>query len=143
MKMGQIKITALWDNNSKDDTLQYILELSNNFCKTTIEIYDYDSCFKDFGNSLMNFPLNINDKVCFEIGEDIPSWAYYLLLKVYCYEMNGNSAIQVVIDNHYKAPFHVRSDFNIISHPASLNKLGKLLIDWNPKEQKQIIWDAE
>lgn len=142
MGSSYIKITSFWDYDV-DDSLEYLIELSNGSSVAAIRFYSYLDCFKDFASSLLYFPKNYKDVVTFQIGEDIPKWAYYIYLKVYCYEPNGNSAIHILIDNHSDAPYNARSEFSIRTKPASINELGKLLIDWDPKTQKEFIWVAE
>jgi hypothetical protein len=62
---------------------------------------------------------------------------------VFCHEHNGHSAIHVIVDNNGKRPYTNKNEFYITTVPASLNKLGRLLKDWNPTTKKEIIWTAE
>ncbi len=79
----------------------------------------------------------------YELGEIGKRWAYYILLDVFCYENNGNSAIHVIINNNGERPYTNKNEFYITTVPASLNKFGQLLYDWNPLTEKEILWIAE
>jgi hypothetical protein len=81
--------------------------------------------------------------VKYELGESGERWAYYILLEVFCYKSDGHSAIHILIDDNGKRPYTNKSEFYITTVPASLNKLGHLLKDWNPMTEKEITWTAE
>jgi hypothetical protein len=139
LKQG-IKITAL---DVEEEETQFQLELTNGISSTSIDFYGYTDEFISFANGLLDFPKTINDVVEYELGEIGDKFAYYILLKVFCYESNGHSAIHVKIDNNRKQPYTNRSEFYITTVPASLNKFGVLLKNWNVKINKQILWIAE
>ena len=143
MKLKQkVKISTLAIDEG-DDTIHYQLEVTNGINSTTQDFYGYADNFKEFANGLLSFPKNITDKVKYELGESGERWAYYILLDVFCYENNGHSAIHIVIDNNGKLPKTNKSEFYITTVPASLNKLGQLLLEWNPTKEKEITWIAE
>jgi hypothetical protein len=143
MKLKQeIKISVLAIDEG-DDTIHYQLEVTNGINSTTQDFYGYEDSFKEFATGLLSFPKAITDKVKYELGESGERWAYYILLDVFCYEQNGRSAIHVVIYNNGKRPNTSKSEFYITTVPASLNKLGQLLLDWNPTTIKGITWTTE
>lgn len=136
----EIKITAL---SIENEEVQFQMELTNGISSTSIDFYGYTDEFKDFADGLIDFPKAINDIVKYELGEVGDRWAYYILLKAFCYESNGYSAIHVKVDNNRKQPYTDKSEFYLKTVPASLNKLGQLLKDWDVKMNKQILWTAE
>ena len=141
MKLRQeIKIEIL---EIEDEETQFQITLTNGINLTTIDFYGYTNEFESFANGLLDFPKNIHDEVKYELGEIGDKWAYYILMKVFCYETNGYSAIHVKVDNNSKEPYTNKSEFYIKTYPASLNKFGQLLKDWNPKIEKEIVWTAE
>ena len=127
----------------KDDISKFQITLSNSTTLTNFHFYEYTDGFKEFANELISFPKNINDLVIYEVGKNVKSWAYHMFLKIYCYSPNGYSAIHVKIDNHKELPYSNKVEFAIIAVPASINKLGNLLRDWNPEVQNELIWIAE
>jgi hypothetical protein len=135
-----IKFLAL---NTDDDEVQFQIQLDNGINSTSIDFYGYIDTYNDFATGLISFPKTIKDIVSYELGEIGDKWAYYILLKVYCFEVNGHTAIKIVVDNNGKAPYINRSEFYITTVPASINELGKLLRNWNPKVDKEIEWIAE
>jgi len=127
----------------KDDVSKFQIMLSNDISLTNFYFYAYTDTFKEFANDLISFPKRIDDSVIYQAGDDDPRWAYFMFLKVYCYEPNGNSAIYVKTDNHKKGVYSHKAEFTITTVPASINKLGNLLKDWDPEVQKELIWIAE
>lgn len=140
MEQQIIKISAL---NVDDNEVQFQIRLDNGINSTSIDFYGDAGTFNDFATELILFPKTIKDIVSYELGEIGDNWAYYILLKVYCYEASGHSAIKVIVDNNGKAPHINKSEFYITTVPASINKLGKLLLNWNPKVDREIEWFAE
>ncbi len=142
MPGGQIKINAFSDN-ANDGSLQYSLYICNNVSSTYIYFYDFADCFRDIGYALMNFPQQPDDSINFEIGTDDDQSDYYIALQFFCFGEPGKCAIHVVIDNHQPDPDYCRSEFYITAEPDSLNKLGKMLNEWDPKAINEIVWNAE
>ena len=138
----EIKISVLTIDEG-DDTIQFQIEASNGINSTTQDFYGYADNFKEFATGLLSFPRTLTDNVKYELGESGEHWAYHILLDVFCHENNGHSAIHVIVDNNGKRPYANKSEFYITTVPASLNKLGQLLRDWNPITEKEIIWTAE
>ena len=142
MSKQQIKISVLRKDEG-DNTMQFLIAVSNGISSTSIDFYAYADEFKGFASGLLEFPKTINDTVKYELGEIGERWAYYILLEVFCYENNGNSAIHVIVDNNRKKHHTNKSEFCIITVPASLNRLGELLYDWDPNTDNEILWIAE
>jgi len=142
MPKQEIKISVL-SIDEGDDTIQFQMEVSNGIRSTSQDFYGCADNFKEFAIGLLSFPKTITENVKYELGESSERWAYYILLDVFCYENNGHSSIHVVVDNNGKRPYTNKSEFYITTVPASLNKLGQLLQDWNPTTVKEITWTAE
>lgn len=142
MLKQEIKISVI-SIDEGDDTIQFQIEISNGIISASQDFYGYADIFTEFASGLLSFPKTINDKVKYELGEVGERWAYYILLDVFCYETNGHSAIHVILDNNGKRPYTNKSEFYITTVPASLNKFGQLLKDWNPITEKEIKWTAE
>jgi hypothetical protein len=142
MLKQEIKISVL-SIDEGDHTIQFQIGVSNGISSTSQDFYGYADNFKEFASGLLLFPKTITDNVKYELGESGERWANYILLEVFCHEKNGHSAIHVVVDNNGKRPYTNKSEFYITTVPASINKLGQLLSDWNPAREKEIIWTAE
>lgn len=138
----RIKISLLAIDEG-DDTIQFQVELTNGLNSTSIDFYGYADEFQDFANELCVFPKSIETEVKYELGEQGQKWAYYILLRVFCYENNGHTAIQIKIHNNRIEPHKSYSEFYILTVPASINKFGQKLKNWNPKIDKEIEWIAE
>jgi len=132
----KIKIRAL---NIENEEVHFQIELANAVNSTSIDFYGYIDEFRSFGAELCSFPQNINHKIQYELGEQGNKWAYYILLRVFCYETNGYSAI----NNNREEPYKNYSEFCIMTVPASINKLGQLLKGWKMENEKEIEWIAE
>lgn len=140
---SEIKITILNIDEDDNDFTKYKIYLSNGNVSVVLEFYEYLDCFKEFAEKLEIFPKDADDSITFQIGEDSEKYAYYMKLKVYCFEPNGNSAILIEVDNHDTNVDRIKSEFFIKTLPASLNKLGKILNNWNPKVESQVLWKTE
>lgn len=137
-----IKISVL-SIDEGDDTIQFQIEISNGISSTSQDFYGYADNFIEFATGLLSFPKTVTDNVKYELGESGERKAYNILLDVFCHENNGHSAIHVMVDNNGKRPYTNKSEFYITTVPASLNKLGQLLRDWNPITEKEITWTAK
>jgi hypothetical protein len=126
-----------------DGLYQYEVTLSNGKTFGSLMFYEYADCFKQFGQSLTQFPKTSKDVVTYQLLEEDKKYAYYMLLRVFCYEQNGQSAIRVITDNHSAEPDYQRCEFFIRSTPASINRLGQGLENWDPKETKDFSWNAD
>ena len=123
-----------------DDTIHFQGFFSSDICSTTLEFYGYSDEFQDFANRLTEFPKSAKDKAAYELGEKGDKWAYYLLIEAYCIEVNGRSALKIEATNNGIGPAYHESKFEIESEPASLNRLGNRLKNWNPIEEKTFQW---
>jgi hypothetical protein len=141
MLKQQIKISTLVIDEG-DDTIQFQIELTNGINSTSIDFYGYADEFQDFADGLCSFPKNIDAEVKYELGEQGQKWAYYILLRAFCFENNGHTAIQIKIDNNGIEPHKSNSEFYILTVPASINTLGQKLKNWNPKIDNEIEWTA-
>lgn len=126
-----------------DGLYKYEATLSNGKTVGSLTFYEYADCFREFGQKLKQFPKTSKDVVTYELLEEDKKYAYYLLLRVFCYEQNGQSAIKVITDNHSAEPDFQRCEFFIRSIPASINRLGQGLEKWDPKETKDFFWNAD
>ena len=140
MKMKtKIQINVL-SIDARDDTIHFQSYFSNGHCSTTLETYGYANEFQDFAKKLTEFPKSIDDVAIYKLGERGIKWAYYLLIKVYCSQPNGRASIRIEATNNSISPYYHESIFEIESQAASLNRLGKSLLHWNPRESKKFEW---
>jgi hypothetical protein len=136
---GFIKITVL---DIDEEDIQFKINLSNNDCSTTLIFYGYVEEFKEFGQKLLDFPKSITDTVSFQLGEDNMKWAYYMLLKAFCHDGSGHTALRVIVDNLIMSAHGYRTEFSIFAEAAALNTLGHLLINWNPILTQELYWES-
>ncbi len=137
---SEIKIRVL-NIDQGDDTIHFQGFFSNELCSTTLEFYGYSDEFQNFASNLTEFPKSTKDKAIYVLGEKGDKWAYYLLIEAYCIESNGRSALRIEATYNGTGPAHHDSKFEIKSEPASLNRLGNRLKNWNPMEEKLFEWE--
>lgn len=123
-----------------DDTIHFQGFFSNGLCSTTLEFYGYSNEFQNFASNLTEFPKSTEDKATYVLGEKGDKWAYYLLIEAYFIEVNGRSSLKIEATNNGTGPSYHESKFEIESEPASLNRFGKRLKNWNPLEEKLFEW---
>jgi len=136
---GFIKISVL---NIDDDDIQFQFQIENYCCKTSLDFYGNADDFKEFGQKLIDFPSSIDDTAMFQLGEDDRKWAYYMLLKAFCYDASGHTALRIVVDNLGDHVNGHRSEFSILSEAASINSFGQKLLQWNPLQTKELVWES-
>ncbi len=129
-----------WDDISEFE----ITAMSNNW-QASLKFWGEASTFKDFGNQLVSFGANLKQSVQFELGSENLSdrWAYYVLLRAYCYDAVGHAAVEVALNNRTKNPDLQMVRFNILSEIEQINELGRLLSVWDPTTQNELVWEAK
>jgi len=95
----------------------------------------------------VNFPQNISCEVHYpprsSCDENI-SYHYPLKIRVFCYNPNGNAALEIVISNNNSIPDVYKANFYIRTDAASLNRLGQKLANWNMRYiSKILLYDEE
>ena len=63
-------------------------------------------------------------------------------MSAFCFDATGQSAVKVIVDNQADIPRYQRSEFYIISEPATLNRLGQKLKNWSPDKEKELTWHS-
>ena len=130
----------------EDQLFIYQIILSNGSASASLDFWGNSNSFKDFAKELIDFPKTNQDTVTYQLGNDSsdeqPNSAYYLLLKAFCIDAAGHTAIKVVVDNYQEGSDYQRSQFYIKSEPNSLNQLGKKLEAWDPTNVKELSWSA-
>ena len=132
-----LKVKVLTDDNGE---LHYLLQASNGSSATAQEFYGYREDWKEFAAKLRTFPKSPTDEVRFELGEDDEKWAYYLLLRAFCFDSLGHSALEVFAVSPSTPPHGYRDRFFIIAEPSALNRLGETLAGWDAREGSEIEW---
>jgi hypothetical protein len=139
--IGKLKISASTASGSDVD---FDFRASLGELQVHAHFWDIAEVFKQFGEKLMDFPQSISDVVTLEIGIVHPGfYQNYLLLKAYCYDANGHSALKIITHNNKLEPQSQRIEFSILTEAAALNKLGSLLKNWQPQEVPDIVWQAQ
>jgi hypothetical protein len=142
MSTKQITLTVL-EIDEIAGLINYQLSLSNGTTSTAISFYHDIDFFKKFAQDLINFPKTIDDSVLMEIGKDNLKWAYWIRIRIYCYEPAGRTAIEIKINNNEEVPQTNKCEFFINTVPASINNFGQMLMNWNPEVSNKISWIAE
>lgn len=135
-----IKLKIL-DIDDSDELLKIEIYLNNGLFSSTLDIYDYIESIKKFGTELSEFPNSKSDEVIYEIGGKGDKWGFYLLLKTYYKSDNNSFVIKTKTSNNGFNDSFAQSEFEIISAPASINRFGESLKNWNPKDKKIIEWN--
>ncbi len=135
-----IRIEAL---NVEDVEVLYRITVSNGLASSFLEFYGEIQEFKSFGRKLSMFPENSEDIVKYELGDPKENWAYYLSIKVFCFEPTGHSAIEIKIDNKSKVPELIVTKFYLKSLPSAINRFGISLDSWDLYQNPIFEWTDE
>ena len=125
--MSYIELEVIWSDD--DGMIQVELTASNGAQVGKQDFYAYPEQLLEFGEKLSSFPSSMKDVVVLEYGED-PKYYCHMLLRATVIANTGASAIEIKFENRLQPPMEAQVRFFIASEPASLNKLGKSLINW-------------
>jgi hypothetical protein len=120
---------ARWSDNERDLCL-FEVTASNREYLVRQQFYAYLDDIQEFGNVLKDFPLTTKDEVRFSIGARDPAQAHWLLLKAYIYDSTGHAGLLFECCDNTIDPWRQEARFTIRCEAASLNRLGKALVDW-------------
>ncbi len=135
-----IEIEAIYVD---DEEVKFRVSANSKSASSSIEIFGYIDTFMEFGSQLSKFPSSSKDEVKYELGHEVENWAYYLLLRVFCYKPTGATAIEVRMNNKKEVPELVKSTFYLLSIPASINRLGQSLENWNFEKNPVFKWESQ
>lgn len=146
MNKGSLKFKIISIGDTTDEVNVFLTASSNDW-QGTLEFWSYADLIKDFAEKLKTFPNNLKEEVVFEIGEELsdkrPVHQCYLLLRVYCFDAVGHVAIEVVMNNNSTENDTKKARFNIYSEPQQINDLGRMLYEWNPVKESELVWETE
>lgn len=144
-KTGSLKFRVIHPN--WDDISEFEIVAISNDWQSSLKFWGNADLFKDFGNQLKSFPNKTKKNITFELGAELtgkkPEWDYYLLMRAYYYDEVGHIAIEIAINNNKQNPDLQNARFNIFSEPEQTSKLGKLLSEWNPATQSELVWETK
>jgi len=133
-----LKVRIYSDDNGE---LHYGLQASSGSSMTSQDFYGYRDDFEDFASGLRDFASSPRDEAKLEFGGDSPKCAYYVLLRAFCFDSVGHSALEICTSSPISAPHGHREHFFIHTEPAALNHLGRILNEWTKKEKSEIEWN--
>ncbi len=147
MNNGTLTFTVVKKYDDEDDVTLYKVSAKSNEWTSCLEVYGDSKFFLDLGKQLISFPEK--KEVIFEYGkENLGSsiegqkWFSHLYLKFYSCDPLGHVAIMVQMNNNEEPPLKESIEFTIYSEISSINELGKKLLNWNPSEMPELIWQT-
>jgi hypothetical protein len=125
--------------------LQLEFFVSNGGFTGNTDFYCNAEDLKMIGQSLKNFPSNIDDEFRYEVGSENPEERYYVyfLLRVYTIDSVGHCAIQFVINKNAVEPYEGSCRFSIRAGAASINRLGVLFEKFSELKDFEFEWSPE
>lgn len=143
MMKGKIVFATSIDSEG-DGTFDntFDVTISKGRIETHTHLYLDSNLWQEFGRQLLTFPENTTAKVVFDATDNGMYWQS-LRLEAYCFDLLGHTALRISVDNNDPDPHRCRLEFSIPAEAASLNKLGRLLANWQPEHESEIIWEAQ
>jgi hypothetical protein len=122
--------------------IQLIWNVSNGNIYSNFEYYANADSLKEIGSALELFPRHSSDVFVYEIGSEKPEdrFAYYFRLRAFTVNSGGGTAIQIRFCNNSDLQNREISDFCIQAEPASINRLGKLFLEFSKLEAEYLAW---
>ncbi|MBG8552623.1 hypothetical protein [Hymenobacter guriensis] len=140
MHSGKILIEA--SSVEDDGCCTFDVTITRGKIEAHMHFYGNTDAWKEFGRQLTNFPQNVADSHSFESGLN-RRHTDFMVLRAYCYDALGHTALQVLLDNNENLPAKCRLEFSLLAEAASINKLGLLLTNWQVEHDSNILWEAQ
>ena len=124
-----------------DDDTTFVIKANNTNCAASLEFYGTPEEFKEFADELVDFPKTIDQEVHYPPRSRYDSsvnYAYWLTIKVFCYDPSGHVALEISIGNKEVQPWNYQSRFCIQTDAATLNRFGQRLRGWDAKSCARI-----
>ena len=141
MKQGKVNVIATIEGWSPVGDCEFEVTISKGSIEYSLPFYGCVTDWKVFGEKLLQFPMNVEDQVKFEIGSEHSSM--WLTLTAYCCDEKGHTALRVVMSKNEAEPHSCRFSFSIPAEVASINQLGFLLSNWQATNGSEITWEAQ
>ena len=122
--------------------LQLEISASNGILVGQTDIYCNASDLAEIGRALKKFPRFVGDQYKHEYGSSDPKDRNYrhFVLRAYTVGSWGQCALQISIDLNQQEPDEGICQFSIEAEPASLNRLGGLLIEFGQLRHRELLW---
>ncbi|CCH52916.1 hypothetical protein BN8_01959 [Fibrisoma limi BUZ 3] len=136
MKSELIITNLSWN---KEDLDFFEVSLTNGIYEVMVPLFSIDN-LKTFGHRLIDFPRSVKDVVVFQEGQDKGDWSGYLNVQVFCFDPNGQVAINVAAQVKDDDVRSYRSTFTLVCEAAAVNRLGIKLTNWRPDVDRKFVW---
>ena len=125
--------------------LQLFLEASNGRQSASLEIYINADSLSEIASALIAFPRHASDEYLFEVGSEREEdrWAYYWRFRAFLTDALGHSALLFRFNNNRELPYRELAEFCIETDPASINRLGELLMGFAKLQHKTLYWSPD
>lgn len=141
MLQGSISISASVDEYDDDGMCTFFVTVQKGALEVRARFFGNVDSWKGFGQALLEFPKTPTDYVFFHSGTD-SVYDEKLFLKAYAYGSPTHTALSITIDHQTEPPNDFRIQFSISAEAASLNRLGRLLVNWEVNNTSKIYWQA-
>ena len=123
-------------SEDEDGSLHIGIESSNSIYSSYEECYLWPETLREFGEQLMSFPKSKEQEVVFRYGEESDECFSFISIKIFVYNANGHSALEVRMNSNKTNELKRVSNYCIQCEVAALNQFGKKLIEWDPIKEK-------
>lgn len=117
------------------------MHASNGSTSGTQDFYCYVEDLEEFARELSSFPSSITSEATLEAGKRDRGWAHFVRVRAFVYDRVGHSALEIDLASHADEPHGAAAHFFILCEPASLNRLGKNLLDWCGNRDVTLVWE--
>jgi hypothetical protein len=136
----QLRITPIWMD--EDSLMKVRVSLAGNGREAWGEAYSYPETFAEFGRALTKFPNSIADEVKLELGSADPGYAEHLMLRAFVYDGSGHCAVEIRTHSRGDVLTSSSCQFAVPTEAASMNDLGRIVIEWALKPEKAFVFDG-
>ncbi|MBY6035779.1 hypothetical protein KUV80_03910 [Fictibacillus nanhaiensis] len=124
MPEPSIRMTKIWEDV---DFYEIRMEFEGNYCSVLIDFYTTNEDLEEFRQGIENFSnLNMTE-FKWTSGNDIENVTHFLSLRFFKHNDRGHIGIEIIADNKMEKPYHMRSNFFIITELNQLDDFVKKL----------------
>ena len=109
-----------------------------------LRIYTKTESLKECAQNLIVFPRHSSDSVLWELGSERPEdrFGFYFRFRAILQKSNGESFIQIRLNNNEAAPGTAISEFYMSTKVESIQILGGLIREFSELESSKLFWNG-
>lgn len=124
MPEPSIRLAKMWEDV---DFFELQMEIKGLNCMIYIDIYTSNEDLEELRQGIINFSNSKGNEFIWTSGNDIENVTHFLSIRFFIHNNRGHIGIEIIADNKMEKPYHMRSNFFIITELNQLDDFAKKL----------------